>query len=533
MAKLIVRSASGEHVYTIDGDVGIGRHPKCAVCLHDPMVSKRHAMIRKVGDDYIFEDLNSSNGSFLDGVRIQRHKLCDGDKITMGKVTILFQAETEAELLSKRINISNVADISQVQDRIQVSSTERFVPEASIGDLSVLRSDYEKLRLGNELMQKIGLERDLNAALNKVAAELVRIFSCDRCIILLDDEDTHELVPAAMHTAAGKDEEVRVSESVLNEVRETRNAVLLSDTSLDDRFSQASSLILQGIRSVMCAPLLQDGEFLGVVHLDSQRTHAAFSRKDLQLLTGIIRYVSMTVTNTRLVQQIEEEAAAKAQFERLLSPSVVEQIMSGKVVLEKGGELRDVTILFADIRGFTGLSQRSTATSIVAMLNRYFETIVDVVFKYSGTVDKYIGDEIMVLFGAPVPVDRPADRAVACALEMQSAMESFNLERERNGEEPIQIGIGINSGEVVVGSIGSSKTMQYTCIGDAVNVASRLTGMAGPGDVMISENTLNQLHSRAEYEILEPVQLKGIDGKINVYKIKELLADTQERVITS
>ncbi len=529
MSKLIVRSASGEHVYTVDGDADIGRHPRSTVCLHDPMISKRHAIVRKVGEDYIFEDLNSSNGSFFDGVKVTRRKLKDGDQLTMGKVTLTFQAETEAERLSKRVNISSVSDISTVQDRIQVSSMEKFMPEGSVADLAVLRGDYEKLRLGNELMQMIGLERDLGAALEKVCAELVRIFAADRCVVMLDEEDHADLKPTAMHTAAGKDEEIRVSESVLKEVRESRSAVLLSDTSMDDRFSQASSLILQGIHSVMCAPILQDGEFLGVVHLDSQRTHASFSRKDLQLLTGIVRYVAMTVSNTRLVHQIEEEATAKAQFERLLSPSVVEQVMSGKVVLDKGGELRDVTILFADIRGFTSLSQRSTATSVVAMLNHYFETIVDVVFKYSGTVDKYIGDEIMVLFGAPVSVDRPADRAVACALEMQGAMEQFNIDRERNGDEPIHIGIGINTGEVVVGSIGSSKTMQYTCIGDAVNVASRLTGMAGPGDVMITENTLNQLHSKAEYEVLEPVQLKGIDGRLDVYNIQELLADTMER----
>jgi len=128
-------------------------------------------------------------------------------------------------------------------------------------------------------------------------------------------------------------------------------------------------------------------------------------------------------------------------------------------------------------------------------------------------------------------VDRPADRAIACALEMQSAMEDFNSERERNGEEPIQIGIGINTGEVVVGAIGSSQTMQYTCIGDAVNIASRLTGMAGPGEVMVSETTLNQMHSKAEYELLDPVRLKGIDGKLDVYKIKQLLGDTQERTV--
>ncbi|HKI62177.1 MAG TPA: FHA domain-containing protein, partial [Mariprofundaceae bacterium] len=129
MSKLIVRSASGEHVYTIDGDVGIGRHPKCAICLHDPMISKRHAMVRQVGEDFVFDDMDSSNGSFIDGVRVRSHKLKDGDQITMGKVTITFQAATEAEKLSQRVNISNISHISQVQDRIQVSSMEKFMPE--------------------------------------------------------------------------------------------------------------------------------------------------------------------------------------------------------------------------------------------------------------------------------------------------------------------------------------------------------------------------------------------------------------------
>ncbi|MES0371772.1 MAG: adenylate/guanylate cyclase domain-containing protein, partial [Mariprofundaceae bacterium] len=261
-------------------------------------------------------------------------------------------------------------------------------------------------------------------------------------------------------------------------------------------------------------------------HLDSQKGHASFTRKDLQLFTGIVRYVAMGVANANLLKKIETEARSKAQFERLLSPSVVEQVMSGKVKLEKGGELREVTILFADIRGFTAMAHRTEATAIVAMLNRYFEMVVDVVFKYGGTVDKYIGDEIMVLFGAPVSMDDAADNAVACALEMQSALEQFNLDRERHGDDQIQIGIGINSGEVVVGSIGSSQTMQYTCIGDAVNVASRLTDMAKRGDVIISEHTLAQLSSKADCEVLPPIPLKGIDGELKAYTVKDLFTDT-------
>jgi len=529
MSKIIVRSANGEHSYTLAEEATIGRHPRCMICLHDPMVSKHHAVIRRTEDGYVFEDTGSSNGSFIDGIRINRHTLKEGDKITIGKATLIFQAESEAEKMARMVSISQIAQASQVQDRIEVASVEKFLPEKDVSDLSVLRVDYEKLRLGYDLLQTIGLERDLDSALEKVSDALVDVFAADRCAIVLVDPESGDLVPRSVRTRDDDDSRVSISGSVLREVRETKNAVLLSDTSQDERFSHASSLIMQGIRSVMCAPILYNGDFLGVVHLDSQKMQASFTRKDLQLLSGIVRYVAMAVANARLLRKIEEEAKTQAQFERLLSPSVVEQIMSGKISLEKGGELRDVTILFADIRGFTSMSRRSSATSIVAMLNSYFEIIVDVVFKYNGTVDKYIGDEIMVLFGAPVDVPRAADKAVACALEMQSAIEKFNEERESRGEEAIKIGIGINSGEVVVGSIGSSQTMQYTCIGDAVNIASRLTSMAEPGQVMISEHTLEKMKTRANYELVPPVSLKGIDGELKAYVIKDLLVNTKDR----
>jgi adenylate cyclase len=185
--------------------------------------------------------------------------------------------------------------------------------------------------------------------------------------------------------------------------------------------------------------------------------------------------------------------------------------------------------MFADIRDFTRMTSHSEATRIVAMLNSYYEMLVDIVFQYGGTVDKYIGDAVMVLFGAPIEMRDAADRAVHCALDMLAALKAFNREREAAGEKPIEIGIGINSGEVVVGSIGSSRTMQYTCIGNAVNVASRLTAHAEPGQVLVSQETLGRLAGNVNYETLPPVMLKGIDGEMQVYDVKTLVGLRYER----
>lgn len=523
---MIVRTQNGEHEIELLPHTTVGRHPKSTICVNDPMVSKRHASIRKTPDGYVYEDNNSSNGSFVGGVRVSRHTLQDGDEIVLGKTHLFFGLESDQEKIAGMVNISRISMDSQVQDRIDVASVEEFLPEEQVADPGALRADYEKLRLGNELLARIGLERDLTSALEKVTDELLRIFPADRCVVLLPHPGTGELIPRFVHPAVIKNDFVSVSESILREVRENKSAILLADTSQDSRFARASSLIMEGIRSAMCAPLMHGGEFLGVVHIESKQAQHSFNHKDLQLFTGIVRHVAMAVANARLLQKIEDDAKSRAQFERLLSPGVVEQVMSGKVKLEKGGELRDVTILFADIRGYTSLSRRSSATDVVTLLNRYFEIIVDVVFRYAGTVDKYIGDEIMVLFGAPVAVEDAPDKAVACALEMQGAIETFNYQREQNGEEPIQTGIGINSGEVVVGSIGSSRTMQYTCIGDAVNVASRLTGIAGPGDVIVSEETMRQVKKKMRAELLPPASVKGIEGTLQAYSVKDILEET-------
>lgn len=527
MSKIIVRDVTGEHNYPLHDNVTIGRHPNSVICLHDPMVSKHHACIKYIGGHYIYEDLSSSNGSFLNGIRVTRHPFSDGDVITLGKVDLIFYALSEDEDLASMVDISRMSQTGEVHDRIEVARLEQFHAESEVADLSVLREDYEKLRLGSELMHKLGAHRDLSKVLESTADELLRIFHADRCMIMLYHKGNDKLVPKVVRTRLNSDDQLVVSGSILAEVQQSKLAVLLSDASQDARFSQASSLIMQGIKSVMCAPIIDSEEFLGVVHLDSQKHGlSGFTRKDLQLLTGIVQYVAMAIANANLLHKVEQETRSKAQFERLLSPSVVEQVMSGAVSLEKGGELRDVTILFADIRDFTRLSHNSEATRTVAMLNRYFEMVVDIVFKHGGTVDKFIGDEIMVLFGAPLAMEDAADRAVACGLEMQGALEQFNIEQKKYEEDDIHIGVGVNSGEVVVGSIGSTRTMQYTCIGDAVNVASRLTSHAEPGEVIISNVTKKRLKRSFEYEALPPVSLKGIDGTTGAWFVKEVLDDT-------
>lgn len=191
----------------------------------------------------------------------------------------------------------------------------------------------------------------------------------------------------------------------------------------------------------------------------------------------------------KMAEKMQRDAALRERFRRLFSPDLAEMVVNGQLAVEQGGEDRFVTILFVDIRGFTALSSTSQASDVLQMLNDYYELLVEIVFRNDGTVDKFMGDGMMVLWGAPITHADDAVRAVNAAMEIQKAIEGFNFDRIMKGAPPIEAGIGINSGTVVAGYIGSSRTMSYSVIGDAVNSASRLCSAAQPGEIVISQKT--------------------------------------------
>jgi adenylate cyclase len=344
-------------------------------------------------------------------------------------------------------------------------------------------------------------------------------------VILLYGADGKMAPRYVKHRSGKGDEQIVLSKSILNEVENQKKAVLSSDATMDSRFSGAHSIIMQGIRSTMCVPLIHGEELLGIFHMDSQIASNAFTEKDLQIFTGIAAQAAVAIQNARLAKKIEDETKTRAQFQRLLSPNLVEQLVAGKLHLEKGGELREVTILISDIRGFTSMSEKKEPAEIVAMLNEYFEVMVDVLFRMNGTLDKYVGDEIMALFGAPVDMPDAAFAATRCALEMSKALKEFNRTRVSEGQDEIKIGIGINTGRVITGAIGSSRTLQYTAIGDAVNTASRLCSIAKPGEIILSENTMNRVRGMVDATALQPVKVKGKEQELRIYSVTGLRGD--------
>jgi adenylate cyclase len=187
--------------------------------------------------------------------------------------------------------------------------------------------------------------------------------------------------------------------------------------------------------------------------------------------------------------------------------------------VKKGGELRETTVLFADIRGFTSMSESYEPQIVVDALNEYFERMVEIVFRYEGTLDKFIGDEMMVLFGSPVAHEDDPLRAVRSALEMQQALDGINARHEAEGLPPFKVGIGINTGEVVAGYIGSSQALEYTVIGDPVNTGSRLCALAKGGQILVSEGTREKLGDHFELEELAKEKVKGKAQPIRVFEV--------------
>ncbi len=225
-----------------------------------------------------------------------------------------------------------------------------------------------------------------------------------------------------------------------------------------------------------------------------------------------------------MVKDLKEKERVKAVFGRYLPKAVADRVMADKAGLELGGEEREVAILFSDIRGFTAISEHIAPQNLVTMLNVYFTRMVDILLEHEGTLDKYVGDAIMAVFGAPVADHDAATKAVLTALEMQAALRALHAEFAAKGWPQFEIGIGINAGPVVAGNLGSIKQLSYTVIGEEVNLASRLCSKATKGQILISEAVFRKVKWSFECNRLEPITVKNVSHPVQVYEVTAVKA---------
>jgi adenylate cyclase len=410
------------------------------------------------------------------------------------------------------------------------AQTKGFVPYDQLAhDPQQLRVDYERLRLTWELTRDIGLERDLDQLLHKILMSLFKFVNADRAVILLRENDG-SLAPKAAHRRDGTEAPIQVSSTILNHVITERASVLTHDASMDFASSKGKSMILNRISSAIVVPLLHEKDVLGALWLDSESL-AQFQQKDLELVTAVGNQAAMFIENNLLAKKIEQEIVNRERFSRLLSPNVAEQVLSGKLEVKKGGvHVPESTVFNSDIRGFTRMSEGATAGVINELLNEYFELMVETIFKYEGTLDKFMGDGIMAFWGAPVTHPDDAIRSVQCALDQMEVLGRFNRKRVEAGHPPLAVGMGLHTGPLVAGYVGSSKAMSYTVIGDTANTSARLCGIALAGQVIVSENTLARLGPRFEVEELPPAHLKGKEKPLRIFNVKREKASAVAKV---
>jgi adenylate cyclase len=379
-----------------------------------------------------------------------------------------------------------------------------------------------------ELARDLSSSLELREVLGKVMERVIDLMHASRGFIVLVDPVTGELsvVMAGGETDQEKSRKFLGSKSVIDQVVRTGKAVVSTDASLDDRFKGQQSVILQNLRSIIAVPLVTKGNVIGAVYVDNPFRAAIFEEKDKEFLQAIADLAAIAIDNARAYTQSE---FMRNLFERYINKQVTDYVLerSSPGVYMLSGERRQVTMLNSDIAGFSTLSHRMQADELVSFLNDYFSRMIDIVLDHGGNIDKFQGDGMLVVFGAPNPMADHADRAYRAAQSMVREVELLNRELTEGGKPTIAIGIGLDTGDVVAGHVGSDKRLEFTLIGVPVNNSAYLSKVRPPR-VLLSETTRDALPSSVTVVDYEPMLLKGAAEPQPIYQIVlEVEARTQ------
>ena len=535
MYRLNYQDGDTPQSYTFTtGDVVIGRSPDCQIVLKDFGISRTHARITVSDDGVRIADLKSKNGTQVNGVPVVEAPLKDGDKILLGKFLLTFSKALEGKVvldeakpLSEEAGtiIRSVGDISRL-----LAASEPPAPAAAadprklVADVTEIQNSNRILKVLTKVAETLIAVRPVEEVLQQVMEIVFDHVPADRGFLMLADEVEGKLVPMVVkHRNPGGSGEgkITVSKTITDRVMKDRVSILTSDAMVDPRFGAGDSIRFHGIRSAMCAPLWNKDQVIGIVHVDSPMLTNCFTLPDLDLLTALANYAAVAVERARLNQKIVAEEKKRERLGRFLSPQVTSRILATSDSQESAlgvPEVKEVSILFADIVGFTTMSEKMSPSQVALVLNDYLSRMTEVIFKYEGTLDKYIGDAIMAVFGAPLDMPDHAYRSIKVALEMQERLAEFNSDHKEGPH--LRIRIGINSGKAVAGEIGSVNKKEYTVLGDTVNIASRLeSSVAKPGMVVVGENTHRMVAGQFECRSLGSFTLKGKEREVSVFEV--------------
>ncbi len=523
MAKFVISGPEGaetEHELA-SKETRIGRvAPMVDLVVNDGRASRLHAVVRKLQSGYTIVDLNSANGTFVNEKRIREHLLREGDVVRIGETTFRFEpsrATPQVEQVDRPIQGGTVMLVQS--DSFKVGKSDKLLTP---DEIARLRSKAEILTHMFDLSKTLASVFNMDDIFTRVSELLFDLTPASR-VVVFEITASGELHPSYAtfrdKTTGVQKEAVAVSRTILRQAVDDRVALLVSDALTE--FKQSKSVVFQNISSAICAPMVGQSGVLGAIYADatSRNPTDIFTPDHLELMNAVAGQVSVAVESAITHKQLSRAALARAAYQRFLPAHVVEQIVESPDSLKLGGVTQQITVLFADVVGFTTMSARSHPEQVVEMLNRLFSVLTEIVFQHGGTLDKYIGDAIMALFGAPYVGEHDAENAVMCALEMRSALVDINEEFAEIGFPRVNLSIGLNTGPATVGYIGSERRTDYTAIGDTVNLAARLQSAAQPGQVYISSTTLKTMGEDFEVDPAIELKLKGYDHSTLAYPV--------------
>ncbi|MFH1231321.1 MAG: adenylate/guanylate cyclase domain-containing protein [Planctomycetota bacterium] len=483
----------------------------------DNLASRHHCEIKKDEEQYLINDLSSSNGTILNDRNITSAFLHDNDEIHIGITTIIFKyaasSEQYRELSSDIIKGINEIPLEYRLNMQELQNTGQSLAAAHYTIGLEEKKDSKKFFILYQLGKAVTSATTLDEVLDIAMYSIFDFLKAERGVIMLIDKANGKVIPRLSRTRSQKNlqEHIIVSHTIINKVIQDKVSIITTDAMADSRFTEGMSIAQQKIRSALCVPLWEKQDIFGVIYIDNQIQSHCYTNDDINLLNAIANQIAIRIKQDELYNNLHREALLRSNLERYHSPDIVELIVS-KGGVDFPAEEKEITVLFADVQNFTTLSEKMPPAEIAQMLNEFFETATHIVFEHKGSVNKYIGDAIMAIFGAPVELKDHAINATRCAMKIIQALSSqSNL---------YNIRIGINTGIVIAGNIGSKKRIEYTILGDTVNIASRLNQFGSANQIVIGEQTYKNVQSYGiQAKDLGLIQLKGKEKDVRAYQI--------------
>jgi adenylate cyclase len=554
---LITRAGEDPRVFELTSDrpISIGRAKSSSLVLDDENISRLHAVVlRGPGGDWQIVDRGSVNGIKVNGLRVSEATLRPNDEVVLGEHRLRFEEPGVHGIIvhdTTRLPQRLVQELTRpssaysgtflpvipVAAAPESKSRRRGEPAERVHDLQRENSLLTLLLRVNRALSEL---QSINVVAERVLDLVLEIDGAERGYAMLLDEASmgsgdfsrgdYSFQPAILRTRDSakrpgqQPPKLIISQTIIRKVMETGQPFLLADAeSPQAAIPKSQSIVRSGVLSAMCAPLGSREHNFGLLYVDSPSRRQLFTQDDLDVFAVIAAQAGMAIDRVRAQEEIARQNLKLGALERFLSPEVAGKVVAEAADLRLGGNKQTATLLFADIRSFTSMAETTSPEQLVEILNGFFQLMTDVIFKHEGTIDKFLGDGVMCLFGAPFSHWDDALGAVKAAADMQAALAVFNRSVTH---PPLRMGIGIHTGEVIIGYMGSARRMDYTAIGDTVNVAARLTAEADPDQILVSAATLNSIREKVPTRALPARKLKGRGEPIEVSEVlwKDLLA---------